>query len=280
MPDRSLHISLNLKGYLMDLEIPKVMGVLNVTPDSFYSGSRCPGKMEVKARAEEMVNQGVDIIDIGGCSTRPGFEAPSPEEEWERISIGCEIVRELAPDIPVSIDTFRASVARKASDTWDIEIVNDISGGIDPDMWPLIAERKIVYVLTHNRENNSIDYDNVVADVITELSIKVNELHRLGICDVIIDPGFGFSKSTEQNFELLASLHEVKRMGLPILVGISRKSMIYKTLDVSPEESLAGTVALDAIALEKGADILRVHDVKAAADTVALYKKLIPYTKK
>ena len=222
-----------------------------------------------------MVSEGVDIIDVGGCSTRPGYQAPSEEEEWERLDTGCRIMRELAPEIPLSIDTFRAVVARKAIEKWQADIINDISGGIDPGMWPLVAQQKVAYILTHNRPDGIEQYEDVAAEVISELSFKVNELHRLGVNDVIIDPGFGFAKNMTQNYSLFRQLNEVVRMGLPVLVGISRKSMLYKTLDCPPEQTLAATIALDAIALEKGVHILRVHDVKQAKDTVKIFTQLI-----
>lgn len=268
------NLTINLKGYLLDLDIPKVMGILNVTPDSFYRGSRSENEDEIRKRVRRMVSEGVDIIDIGGCSTRPGFAAPALSEEITRVSEGCRIVREEAPDIPVSVDTYRASVAREVIEKWDADIINDISGGIDPEMWPLIAHKRVAYVLTHNHMDGNTLYGDITADVISELSKKLNELHRMGVNDVILDPGFGFAKSLEDNFRLFKDLDEIARMGFPLLVGISRKSMIYKTLECSPEESLAGTVALDAIALEKGAHILRVHDVKEAVETVKLYTRL------
>ena len=257
----------------MDLDVPKVMGILNVTPDSFYAGSRTRGRDAIKARVAKMIEEGVDIIDVGGCSTRPGFEAPEEEEELERVEEGCSIIKELAPDIPISVDTFRASIAKASISRWNVAIINDVTGGSDPEMFNTIAEHKAVYVLTHNRQINP-GYEDVTAEVITELSKKVNELHRLGVNDIIIDPGFGFAKTLEENFRLFNELEEVAKIGLPMLVGISRKSMIYKTLGCKPEETLTGTVALDAIALEKGANILRVHDVKEAVETVKLYQKL------
>lgn len=258
----------------MDLDVPKVMGILNVTPDSFFSGSRFTKEEELRKRVQEMTCAGVDIIDIGGCSTRPGYNPPSDSEEWERVELGCRIVRETAPFTPLSVDTFRASVARQAILNYDADIINDISGGEDPEMWPLVAAQKVAYVLTHNRPDGNVEYNDVTAEVITDLSWKVNELHRLGVNDVIIDPGFGFAKTIDQNFRLFNELESLASTGWPLLVGISRKSLIYKTLDTTPEESLVGTIALNTIALEKGADILRVHDVKEAVETVKLFTRL------
>lgn len=257
----------------MDLDVPKVMGILNVTPDSFYCGSRKDSRERVSQRVEEIISEGADIIDVGGCSTRPGYQPPDVSEEIRRVDEACEIIRKFAPDFPLSIDTFRAEVARHAIKNWNANIINDISGGEDPEMWGLVAKEKVVYVLTHNRKENP-GYQDVTAEVISELAKSMSELHRRSVNDVILDPGFGFAKTLEENFQIFAELKEFEKIGLPLLVGISRKSMIYKTLGVTPEESLAGTIALDAIALEKGADILRVHDVKQAVETVNLFKKL------
>lgn len=268
-----MRCTLNISGYLMDLDTPKVMGILNVTPDSFYAGSRTFNDNSIKERLRQMLEEGVDIIDVGGCSTRPGYELVSEREESERVSRACSLVRELSPDIPLSVDTFRASVAEEMIQKWNVSIINDISCGEDPEMFQVIASNKVAYVLTHNRSENK-GYKDITAEVITELSWKANELFRLGVNDVIIDPGFGFAKTLSENFKLFNELHEIAKMGLPLLVGISRKSMIYKTLECTPEETFTSTVALDAIALEKGANILRVHDVKAAKETVKLFKKI------
>lgn len=273
MKEERYPYTLNIKGHLMELDVPKVMGILNVTPDSFYSESRTFAETDIRKRIELMVNEGVDIIDVGGCSTRPGYKEPSEDEEWERVNMGCRLVRELAPSIPLSIDTFRSTVAKKAILHWNADIINDVSGGKDPEMFSVVAQHRLIYVLTHNREEN-VGYSDVTAEVITELSKKINELHRLGENDIVIDPGFGFAKTLEENFRLLDELEEFTKIGYPLLVGVSRKSMIYKTLDCTPEETLTGTIALDAISLIKGANILRVHDVKPAVETIKLYKKL------
>lgn len=268
------HNSINIKGYLIDLDSPKVMGILNVTPDSFFSGSRKEQESQVRERIERMVDEGVDIIDVGGCSTRPGFSAPDVEEEIRRLEKGCKAAREIASELPLSVDTFRVNVAEWAIKEFDADIINDVSGGEDPEMWPLMARERKVYVLTHNHKDGNTIYHDVTADVITELSKQINELHRLGVNDVIVDPGFGFVKTPDQNLRLLGELDEIARTGWPLLVGVSRKSMIFKTLGCTPEESLTGTIALNAVALEKGASILRVHDVKEAKETVKLIKKL------
>lgn len=258
----------------MSFDIPKVMGILNITPDSFFSGSRTFLEEDIRRRVRKMIEEGADIIDVGGCSTRPGFTLLSHQEEWERVSLGCRIVREISSEIPLSIDTFNAYVAIKAIENFQVDIINDVSGGVDPEMFDIIAENKLPYVLTHNRKDGNSDYSDVTADVIKELSWKLHELYKRGVNDVIIDPGFGFAKTLQQNFILLNELNEFIEIGCPLLVGISRKSMIYKTLDCSPEESLTGSIALDSIALEKGANILRVHDVKEAKESVKLFTKL------
>lgn len=267
--------TINIRGYLLDFECPKVMGILNVTPDSFFSKSRTMEKNEIRERAEKMLSSGVDIIDIGGCSTRPGFEEPTLEEEWDRVNIGCEIIRELDCKVPLSIDTYRSQIARKAIETYRADIINDISGGIDNEMWDLVAEKKIVYVLTHNQEIKATSSSEVTATLITDIAIKLHELYGKGINDVIIDPGFGFSKTKEQNFAIFRNLEELSRIGNPVMVGVSRKSMIYKTLGTTPEDSLTGTISLNSMALDRGANILRVHDMKEAKDTIKLYNEII-----
>lgn len=269
-----MSFTINISGKLLDLSMPKVMGILNVTPDSFYSSSRNNEAGKIRSRIKEMIDQGVDIIDVGGCSTRPGYTEVTPEEEWQRLALGCEILREIDADIPLSIDTFRASLAEKAVTQFNANIINDVSGGRDPEMWDFVASQNVPYVLTHFEKEDDSDPEDITAHVITLLSKKVNELHRKGVNDVIIDPGFGFGKSIEENFALLSNLDQIVKMGLPVLAGISRKSMIYKSLGISPEDALEGTVALNSVALLKGANILRVHDVKAAKETVKLFTLL------
>ncbi|MDE5976759.1 MAG: dihydropteroate synthase [Muribaculaceae bacterium] len=273
-------LTINIRGHLMDFRQPKVMGIVNVTPDSFYSGSRTPGDSEILGRVLQLRNEEADIVDLGGYSTRPGASDVTADEEYSRLARALEILKREWEEVPVSIDTFRADVARRCIEEWGVDIINDISGGtIDPEIWNVVAEKRAVYVLTHTRGTPSdmqtlTDYDDVTADVITDLSKKVYELRGLGVNDIIIDPGFGFAKTREQNFQILNELGEFCKMGMPVLAGLSRKSMIWKTLGVTPEESYEGTVALDAIALDRGADILRVHDVKAARQTVKLLSNL------
>ena len=273
-------LTINISGRLMDFKIPKVMAILNMTPDSFYDGSDNKPSIPLERRIEDIIGNGADIIDVGGCSTRPGSRPPSSEEEWQRVEKALRCIRNISPDFPVSLDTYRSEIAKKGIEEFGVNIINDISGGtIDPEIWHVAAEKHVPYVLTHLRGTpedmqNHSRYDNVVADIINEMSHKINELHRLGICDVIIDPGFGFSKDLNQNFEILSDLHEFTRIGLPLLVGLSRKSMIYKTLDCEPGEALTGTTVLNTVALMKGANILRVHDVKEASEAVKLISKL------
>ncbi len=266
---------------LLSLETPKVMGILNVTPDSFYAGSRTPDRAAIRNRIEVMIQQGVDIIDIGGYSTRPGASDVTPDEEFRRLASGIECVRSINPQIPISVDTFRAGVARRCVEDFNVEIINDIGGGdLDPEMWHTVAELKRAYILMHSRGTPATmtslnQYNNVTADVISNLWQKVAELRRLGVADVIIDPGFGFAKDVSQNFSLMQNLKAFQMLDAPLLVGISRKSMIWRTLNVTPEESANGTTVLNTFALMNGANILRVHDVRQAVECIKLTEKLL-----
>lgn len=269
--------TLNLKGHLHKYDCPQVMGILNITPDSFYSGSRTMHDAEIASRIETMIDQGVNFIDVGAYSSRPGAEDVSPEEEISRLRRGMAVLRKLAPDIPVSIDTFRADVARTAIEEMGADIINDISGGtLDQNMFSTVANLKVPYILMHMRGTPATmqqltNYDDVTAEVIHDLSVKLHRLRLLGVADVIIDPGFGFSKTLEQNFELMRNLSEFSVLECPVLVGISRKSMITRSLGIGTSEALASTVALDAVALTKGAAFIRVHDVREAVQTVSLF---------
>lgn len=273
--------SLNLRGRLAEYDHPAVMGILNVTPDSFYAGSRVAGTVELHRRVERMLAQGADIIDVGGYSSRPGADDVSPEEEMARVRRGVEAIRRVSADIPVSVDTFRADVARHAVLDWGADIVNDISGGaIDSGMFPTVAELKVPYVLMHMRGTPATmqtmtDYEDVTADVVAELSGLMHQLELAGVADIIIDPGFGFAKTLDQNYELMRHLPQMAQLlGKPVLVGISRKSMITKLLSVTADEALPGTVALNTFALLNGASILRVHDVEAAVQAVRIVSRL------
>lgn len=273
------NLTINIKGFLMDFGVPKVMGILNVTPDSFYSNSRCSSKKEIETRIIQIVEEGADIIDIGACSTRLGSDPVSLEEEWKRLESALDVLKVLNLHTPISVDTFRAEIARRCVEIYDVDIVNDISGCYDAGMGKVIAELKVPYILTHSNSDsknihNPTEYQDVTADVITNLAKKVNELHSWGVKDIIIDPGFGFSKNLKENFGLLNHLNEFEIFEAPILVGVSRKSMVYKTLNISPEESLIGSISLEAFALDRGADILRVHDVAQTKELVILYCSL------
>ena len=273
--------SLNLKGRLAEYDHPAVMGILNVTPDSFYAGSRVTGAVELHRRVERMLAQGADIIDVGGYSSRPGADDVSPEEEMARVRRGVEAIRRVSADIPVSVDTFRADVARRAVLDWGADIINDISGGaLDSGMFSTVAELKVPYILMHMRGTPATmqtmtDYEDVTADVVAELSGLMHQLELAGVADIIIDPGFGFAKTLDQNYELMRHLPQMAQLlGKPVLVGISRKSMITKLLSVTADEALPGTVALNTFALLNGASILRVHDVEAAVQAVRIVSRL------
>lgn len=272
--------TLNLSGNLLEVDSPIVMGILNVTPDSFYSGSRCgDAEGKIRARVRQILAEGGRIIDIGGYSSRPMADDVTPEEEWRRLSLALKILREEAPEAIVSVDTFRATVAERCVGEYGVDIVNDISAGeLDADMIATVARLKVPYVMMHMRGNphtmqGLTDYDDVTAEVLRFLGGKIKEAAYAGIADIIVDPGFGFSKTLEQNYRLLASLEVLQELGCPLLAGVSRKSMIYNLLGVSPEESLGGTIAVNTLALLKGASILRVHDVKEAVETVAIVEK-------
>jgi dihydropteroate synthase len=274
---------LNIRGNLIEFNRPAVMGIVNVTPDSFFAGSRVPAD-SVTARVSEMMAQGADIIDLGGYSSRPGADTVTAEEELARLVPAIAAIRERFPDIPVSVDTFRADVARECI-AQGADIINDIGGGdLDPEMFGTIADLRVPYILMHMRGTPATmqsltDYDDVVADVLRDLAFKTDRLHQLGVNDVIIDPGFGFAKTVDQNYRLLAALGMFREIGCPVLAGVSRKTMIWKELGIHPDEALNGTTAINMIALMNGADILRVHDVRECAETVRLfcaYQRNIP----
>jgi len=255
------------------------MGILNVTPDSFYAGSRVQEEEQLLLLAQQMVKDGADILDIGGYSTRPGAEDISPAQEIERVVSAIKFIKQALPNTLISIDTFRSSVATKAIEA-GASLINDVSGGnLDPLMFETVAALKVPYILMHMRGTpqtmkSLAQYANVVTEVYQELRAKLSQLHQLGVTDVIIDPGFGFAKTIEHNFSLLKNLSYFQALGQPVLAGLSRKSMIYKTLDITPENALNGTTALHMIALQQGASLLRVHDVKAAKECVLLHQRL------
>ena len=266
-------------GSLTDLKEPMVMGIINATPDSFYSGSRTPGREGVRARASRLLAEGAACLDVGGYSSRPGCDDVPASEEWRRLDMALSEIRDVAGnDVVISVDTFRADVALKCVERWGVDIINDISGGMaDPEMTRAVAESGAAYVLMHMRGTpqtmtSLTDYDDVTSEVVGALAFRLAELRAAGVADVIVDPGFGFAKTTGQNYQLLDRLEEFRRLECPILAGLSRKSMIWRPLGITPDESLAGTTALNMAALMKGASILRVHDVKEAVQTVELYK--------
>ncbi len=273
-------ISINVGGRIIVFDVPKVMGIINVTPDSFYAGSRVSGAEAVADRVARMRDEGADILDLGGYSSRPGADEVSAEEEYRRLAEGLEVIRRVWSDAVVSVDTFRADVAHKCVREWGADIINDISGGdLDPEMWDTVAELGVPYVLMHMRGNPQTmgtltNYNDVSADTLTDLALKTAELRQRGVADVIVDPGFGFAKTVEQNYRLLSDLSEFRALGAPLLVGISRKTMIWKPLGIVPEQAGNGTTVLNTIALLNGADILRVHDVREAVEAVRLVELL------
>lgn len=273
-------LTVNISGRLLDLSTPQVMGIVNITPDSFFAGSRTESQAEIRSRIEGMYADGVDILDLGGYSSRPGAEDISPDEEYLRLARALEVVREVRPDAVVSVDTFRADVARRCVEDWDVQIINDIGGGtLDAAMFETVASLGVAYVLMHMRGTpqtmtSLTDYADVTQEVLTDLMQKVYRLRQLGVRDVILDPGFGFAKTVDQNYQLLAELQEFTRTGLPVLAGLSRKSMIWRPLGITPAESLPGTVALHLVALLKGAHIIRVHDVREGVETVKMARLL------
>lgn len=272
--------TINVSGRLVSLDTPQVMGILNVTPDSFFQASRCRGEEEIRQRVCQIRCEGATMVDIGAYSSRPGAEDVSVEEELRRLLPAVRVVREEWPEAIISVDTFRAEVARKAVEA-GADIINDISGGeMDPDMFRTIAELHVPYILMHMKGTpkdmqQDTSYANLMCDVFRSLGERVEALHEMGIADIIVDPGFGFGKTLEQNYEMMRRLGEFRLLGCPLLVGISRKSMIYRLLDNTPEQSLNGTTALNTIALMNGASVLRVHDVKEAVEAIKIYSQCL-----
>ena len=271
---------INVNGRLMDLSEPQVMGILNVTPDSFYAGSRSETEKDIVQRLHQIIDEGASIIDIGGYSSRPNAEHISAEEEMNRLRNGLEIIRKHSPNAVVSVDTFRADVAKMCVEEYGVAIINDISAGqMDEQMFPTIAKLGVPYIIMHMKGTPqdmqvSPKYDHFLKEIFYYFSEKVQKLRDLGVKDIIIDPGFGFGKTLEHNYELMNHLEEFSLFELPLLVGVSRKSMIYKLLGTTPEEALNGTTALHTIALLKGAHILRVHDVKEAVESIKIVQKM------
>jgi len=268
--------TINVRGELLDLSLPRVMGILNITPDSFYEKSRFASADAVLEQVGIMAEDGAAFVDVGGYSTRPGAKEVSTEEEIERIESVIEPINKYFPKLIISIDTFRSKVAKRAVRK-GADIINDVSGGdLDADMFDTVAELGVPYVLMHMRGTPQTmgtltHYDSLIPDILKEMSRKIVALRHRGVKDIIVDPGFGFAKSIGQNFELLGNLSAFNQLGCAVLAGISRKATIYKTLNVSADEALNGTTILNTIALQQGASILRVHDVRPAVEAVKLW---------
>lgn len=277
-------MKININGFIWGLEEPLVMGILNVTPDSFFADSRCQDDTRILRRAEEIVMQGGKIIDIGGYSARPGCNEVTEQEELRRVTNAVSIVRTAFPEVPISVDTFRSRVAKESVINHGASIINDISGGeLDPLMFETVAELGVPYILMHMKGKpqnmcDNTDYSNFTKEIFSYFAERINRLRILGVKDIILDPGFGFSKTRDQNYELLSNLEALSTFKMPLLVGFSRKRMIWQLLDSTPDESLNGTTILNSISLSKGANILRVHDVKEAVETVRIHKELKKYS--
>ena len=272
--------TLNLKGRLVSLERPLVMGILNVTPDSFYADSRKEGEAAIDARIQQILAEGGDLIDLGGYSSRSDAAEVTPEEEMHRLEVALRILNQHYPDVSVSVDTFRADIARRCVEEFGVAIINDISGGeLDPTMFNTVADLRVPYILMHMRGTPKTmqqlcNYTDLTEEIMRYFARKLEQLRLLGVNDIILDPGFGFSKTLEQNYTLMAHLDEFHAFDLPLLVGISRKSMIYRLLGGTPTDSLNGTTVLNTFALLHGAHILRVHDVKAAVEACRIVWQL------
>lgn len=271
---------INVNGSLLDLSVPCVMGILNITPDSFYAGSRMQTEAEIARRTGQILAEGAGIIDIGAYSSRPNADNVTPREEMERLRMGLSVLRKVQPEAVVSVDTFRADVARMCVEEYGVAIINDIAaGGMDADMFRTVAQLHVPYVMMHMQGTPQDmqlhpHYDNLLQEVFLYFARKVQQLRDLGAKDIILDPGFGFGKTVEHNYELLAHLEEFRVFELPLLVGVSRKSMIYRLLNTTPRDALNGTTVLDTISLLKGANILRVHDVREAVETVKIVEAM------
>ncbi len=268
--------NININGQVLTLDKPLVMGILNITPDSFFDGGKYNNKNSIKERVHQIINEGADIIDIGGMSSRPGSDEISENEEWTRLKMGLETIRELDTNIPISVDTYRAAIATKSIEQFQAGIINDISGGeLDPELPIVAAEKQCPYIAMHMKgkpkgmQKDPLD-EEVLEEVMQYFHKKVHDLKMLNLHDIIIDPGFGFGKTIKANYLLLNYLDRLQVFETPILCGFSRKSMIYKKLGIAAEESLNGSSTLHCIAINKGCHILRVHDVKAAKEVVEL----------
>jgi dihydropteroate synthase len=275
----STNKTLNLNGRLLDLHTPVVMGILNVTPDSFYDRGQYTNESNLLRHVEKMIAEGAAIIDVGGYSSRPGASDISVDEELKRVIDAIKAIKKHFAGTVISVDTFRSTVA-KASVGEGAEVINDISGGeLDDKMFSVVAALKVPYICMHMKGtpqtmNSFVSYDNMLHEIVGYFHPKLAALHRLGVKDIILDPGFGFAKTADQSFQLLNNLDHLKILEKPLLVGLSRKSMIWKTLNIQPELALNGTIALNMVALMKGVSILRVHDVREAVECITLYKSI------
>jgi len=275
----SRKLTINCRGELIDLSFPKVMGIVNITPDSFYDGGKYTTEENMISRIDKMISEGCDIYDIGAYSSRPGAQNVSEDEELSRLTSALKVIRKKFPEIIISVDTFRSQIAKKVVQDFEVDIINDISAGeMDSKMFETIADLNVPYIMMHmqgtpeNMQENP-EYENIVKDIMMYFSKKLYELKLLGVNDVIIDPGFGFGKTLDHNYQLLKHLDDFKIFELPLLVGLSRKSMICKVLEVDPHDALNGTSVVNTLALMGGANILRVHDVKSAVETIKLHAK-------
>ena len=274
--------SLNVGGKILDLSAPKVMGILNITPDSFFEGSRTQSEKEILTQAEKMLTEGADILDLGAYSSRPGATDISVEEEKQRLIPAVKLIVKHFPEAVISVDTFRASIAKKAIES-GAHIINDISGGnLDQEMFKIVGKLGVPYILMHMKGTpqtmkDLTDYVDLCSEIKLYFSEKIAQLKQAGVKDIVLDLGFGFAKNIKQNFELLKQLADFRTLGFPILAGLSRKSMIYKTLDIDANKALNGTTVLNTIALLNGASILRVHDVKEAKEAILLINKINPF---
>lgn len=276
-PMNATNFTLNLHGKLYPLNEPQIMGIVNVTPDSFYAESRTFSEQAICDRIEKLMADGADMLDIGAYSSRSGADDVSPEEEMNRLRMGLRCVRKLFPDVPVSVDTFRADVAKMAVEEEGADIINDIAGGMmDRQMFRTVAKLGVPYILMHMQGTPKTmqlapHYENVRREVMLYFAERIDRLHQMGAKDIIVDPGFGFGKTIEHNYDLMAHLEDFHELNRPVLVGISRKTMIYKLLGGTPQTSLNGTTVLHTVSLEKGAHILRVHDVKEAVEAKRIF---------
>ena len=261
-----MEYTLNCNGRLLELSTPQVMGILNVTPDSFYAESRQQTATDIALRTKRILQEGGSIIDVGACSTRPGSEPVTEAEEMERLRFALAIIRREAPEAVVSVDTFRPDVARMVVEEYGVDIINDVSEGADAKMFRMVARLGVPYIL--------MSVQPTIREMLLHFAREVDELRSYGQKDIILDPGFGFGKTLEQNYEVMMQLEQLSVIGLPVLAGVSRKSMIYKALACEPGEAMNGTTVLNTIALQKGASILRVHDVREAVECVALVERL------